>query len=409
MSARYALETKAARAKLPPRRKPYEFESLERGISIGYRKNINGPGTWVVKVTNQGPAWTKAIGSADDLLEADGVNALDFRQAKTKALELGRGAQPDIITGRPATVAEAIDAYEANLVARGGNPENARRLRRLFPSLLARPVAMLTTAELMRCRDNLANADLAGQRRAPSGINRDIKPLKAALNLAAKTDPRITNAKVWEDGLEALPDAHRARNVILSDVEVRAIVAAAYFDSHDFGLFVETAAQTGARESQLHRLEVADLQADRPDPRLMMPSSRKGQGNKIDRKPVAIPAALAAALRVSAAGRPAHEPLLVHGDSRYAWDRTVERAAKDLVTDPRTVTLYALRHSSIARQLAAGTPIRLVAAAHDTSVAMIEKSYSDRILDHSDGVLRRGHLDMGEPAASNVVALRGQR
>jgi hypothetical protein len=38
--------------------------------------------------------------------------------------------------------------------------------------------------------------------------------------------------------------------------------------------------------------------------------------------------------------------------------------------------MYALRHSSIVRQLLAGVPVRIVAAGHDTSVKMIEHTYS---------------------------------
>jgi len=45
------------------------------------------------------------------------------------------------------------------------------------------------------------------------------------------------------------------------------------------------------RLSQIANLRVADLQADRPDPRLMMPSSRKGRGQKRGTHvPVPIPA-----------------------------------------------------------------------------------------------------------------------
>ena len=35
--------------------------------------------------------------------------------------------------------------------------------------------------------------------------------------------------------------------------------------------------------------------------------------------------------------------------------------------------MYALRHSSIVRQLLANVPIRVIAAGHDTSVAMMMK------------------------------------
>ena len=45
-----------------------------------------------------------------------------------------------------------------------------------------------------------------------------------------------------------------------------------------------------------------------------------------------------------------------------------------------------------------------VAFVHDTSVPMIEKSYSASIGDHSDALLRRALLDMDGPA--KVVPIR---
>jgi hypothetical protein len=45
--------------------------------------------------------------------------------------------------------------------------------------------------------------------------------------------------------------------------------------------------------------------------------------------------------------------------------------------------MCALRHSSIVRQLLVGLPVRVVAANHDTSVIMIERTYSRHIGDHA--------------------------
>ena len=74
------------------------------------------------------------------------------------------------------------------------------------------------------------------------------------------------------------------------------------------------------------------------------------------------------------------------------------------------MTPYALRHSSIVRMLLAGTPMRVVAAHHDTSVAMIEKNYSAHISEHADALTRRTLLDLGTPAHSTVVVpMRGPR
>jgi hypothetical protein len=83
--------------------------------------------------------------------------------------------------------------------------------------------------------------------------------------------------------------------------------------------------------------------------------------------------------------------------------------AKRVGLDPE-VTPYALRHSSIVRQLLGGIPVRVVASHHDTSVVMIEKTYSRYIIgDPSDAMVRRSLLDFGGPAvAANVVSITGR-
>jgi integrase len=405
------LETRTARLKLKVRKKPYDFTSIAPRIGLGYRR-CKSAGRWVVKVADgHGGNWTKVVGIADDHEDADGEHIFSWWQAQDQARALARGK--DSAGGRPGTVAEALADYEADLIARGGSPTNARRVRTLLPpTILAKPVALLTARELKHVRDRLVTKGAK-----PASVNRDLKGLKAALNLAAAHDPRITNSAAWRTGLAALPDAHHARNVILNDDnEVRPLIAAAYAEDSALGLLVETAAVTGARVSQLARLEVADLQADRPDPRLMMPSSRKGKGIKrIERKPVPITSSLAAQLRQAAGNRARTEPLLLRTDGA-AWQPPIAdyrlpfiRAVTRVGLDPSIVTLYSLRHSSIVRALLAGVPTRVVAAQHDTSVPMLERTYSQHILDHSDTVARRALLDTAKPAAGNVVALPGQR
>jgi integrase len=405
------LETRTGRLKLKPRKKPYDFVSISPGISLGYRR-CKSAGRWVVKVADgHGGNWTKVVGIADDHEDADGEHIFSWWQAQDKTRALARGK--DSAGGRPGTVAEALADYEADLIARGGSPTNACRVRTLLPpTILAKPVALLTARELKHVRDRLVTKGAK-----PASVNRDLKGLKAALNLAAAQDTRITNSAAWRTGLATLPDAHHARNVILDDDnEVRPLIAAAYAEDLALGLLVETAAVTGARVSQLARLEVADLQADRPDPRLMMPSSRKGKGIKrIERRPVPITSSLAAQLRQAAGNRARTEPLLLRTDGA-PWQPPIAdyrlpfiRAVTLVGLNPSIVTLYSLRHSSIVRALLAGVPIRVVAAQHDTSVPMLERTYSQHILDHSDTVARRALLDTAQLAAANVVALPGQR
>jgi integrase len=323
--------------------------------SMRYRRNKTA-GSWVVRSADgKGGNWTQAFAVADDFEEANGADVLSFWQAQDRARVLARGGRDvdDEDSGKPVTVAQMMDRYEADLKARGGDVYNAQRVRIHLPDVLASKSVSLLAAprEFRHWRDGLVKKGLA-----PSTVNRTCAAFQAALELAAAQDLRIRNQSVWRTGLAALPDADQARNVIIQDDEVRGIILAAYAVNREFGWLVEVAAVTGARVSQLARLEVGDLQDDRADPRLMMPSARKGRGRKrIERRPVPIPTNLAKVLKQAGAGRPSEAPLLTKpnggpwrpSDHRHPFERAVTRAG----LDPAVVTIYALRHSSIVRQL----------------------------------------------------------
>jgi hypothetical protein len=165
----------------------------------------------------------------------------------------------------------------------------------------------------------------------------------------------------------------------------RRLIAAAYEHSQQFGLLVEAAAVTGARYSQIARLEYPDL--PRGDaPRLMIPASHKGEGQQaIIRRPVPIGAGLASRLVEAAKGRTARLTKS-SGEPRRKSDhaRPFQRIATRCGLDPDEVTIYALRHTRIVRQIKANVPIRIVAVSHDTSVSTIERHYSAEIADFAD-------------------------
>src|SRR6516225_430722 len=305
------LETPTARRKLEVRKKPY-WTTISPGIHLGYRRNQTA-GTWSVRVADSGAERIKKVALADDLEAASPPHVLSYWQAIDQARALAR-RQPGTADdeSRPISVSEALDRYEADLKARGGSPYNAEHPRiHLTGVLLNKPVALLGATELRKWRDSLLAKGLA-----PGTVNRTKTGLRAALELAAAHDPRIGNERAWKIGLAALPDSHRARNVILDDVTVRRIVAAAYDHDRALGIMTEVAATTGARLSQLARLEVADLQADLPEPRLLMPLSAKGQARnkRHERRPVPITPALAAVLKQEAQGRAPDAPLLLRAN-----------------------------------------------------------------------------------------------
>jgi hypothetical protein len=126
------------------------------------------------------------------------------------------------------------------------------------------------------------------------------------------------------------------------------------------------------------------------------------------RQPIAITPELARKLKAASKGKPADAILLPRPDGA-AWkegdhNRPVKKIA---AATGLNITIYVLRHCSIVRSLLANVPIRIVGAAHDTSVDQIERTYSRFILHHSDTVARQGLLAPPPKAdESKVVPLR---
>ena len=296
------------------------------------------------------------------------------------------------------TVQDALNDYANDLEARAGDSGNVSRTRgRLSEDLLSKAVADLTVSDLQAWRNSLI-----GQVAAAT-INRLMTPLKAALNRAADMDEgkTIHSRAAWQIGLSSLADAEEARNVVINDAVIEVLISAAHHQGAAFGRFIEVAAVTGSRASQIAALTVGDLiQGD--DSRLMMPMSKKGRGVKaVRRQPIPIPTGLANALANAAVGRGMGELLLPRDNGQgfnssndfvRPWNRA--RKAAGLKTEaiaPYTldeITTYALRHSSIVRQILHGVPLRVVAALHDTSVAMIERNYSRYIAGQADAIAR---------------------
>ena len=212
------LESRTARLKLALRNKPYPGPSLGRGIKLTYRRCAHN-GRWVLKASDgHGAYWTKAFAEADDFDESNGKSIVSFFEAQDIAKKLARGDASN--STAPITLDKALIDYRADLISRGANAYNAEQPRRhLTALLLSKPVALLTSRELKAWRDGLL-AELK-----PASINRLCNSICAALELAAQHDERITNRAAWETGLAGLPNTGTARNVVLADGKVHALVA----------------------------------------------------------------------------------------------------------------------------------------------------------------------------------------
>jgi integrase len=409
---RTKIENRTDRLRLEPRRAPHSLTRIVKGARLGYRRVKEGNGTWVLECADgKGGERQQRIGVADDYEAADGVHVLNFDQAAEEARKLVR----DTPTSAPSTWARALDDYEADLKTRGGNTANATHVRGHLTcsalALLAKPVALLTAAELKRWRNALVkevednkDKEVATGLRKKSSVVRLLKSARASLNFAANHDPRIANRNAWRVGLGEVPDDYEPVDQVQPDRIVLRIVAEAYVLDAAFGLFVQVAAETGARASQIARLVVADLHGG-AEPKLSMPSSKKGKRRTITRRPVPISPDLARRLQRVAKGRAPDAPLLLRDGE--AWD--LNKNHKRLLQDPFAIvaervgvdeTMYSLRHSSIVRALLAGVPAQLVASNHDTSLQMLQKTYARFISHYGDDIARRALLATSSPVTA---------
>jgi integrase len=433
------LDSRAAREKLRPSPKPY-FMAIDQGLHLGYRKGRNG-GKWVARLYLGGEKYiVETIGSSDDRLDADGANVLNFSQAQAlvrKRAEAHAEEARIASMGPALTVRGAVETYiearERREAADNGGKARKRdarsRLGRYVLSnerFAARPMAALTVDDLASWREGLPAS------MAAISARRTTADFRAALYAAAKRCREQLPPTVRDTIRDGLAFAHGAPAMareaqILADPDVRRIISAAWeIDTEDewggdLARLVVVLAATGARFSQVIRMTVGDVQTAR----LMIPVSRKGQGvRQISHIGVPVGDDVLAALAPAIAGRRAHEILLLRpywrslgfGRHEKAEERRPWQAAHELTQRmwPEIVARaglaaglvpYALGHSSIVRGLRAGLPVRLVAALHGTSSAMIEKHYSAFVISAFDELAARAIVPL-TTTPPTVTALR---
>jgi len=443
-----ALGTRAARLKLAPRHKPY-FRLVEEGVHLGYRRSTvaGRAGTWLARRYLGGERYeTEILGAADDLPAApEGMTPLPYDHAVRAAREWARrqsaAARAAAAAEGIVTVRRAVTDYIAARIARSARAGRDAELR-LTHHVLSAPLAEVALAgmtddDLPRWRNGLRRggrgvkdgaADLA-----PATLARLLNDLRAALTAGARKARLPADVLTTiREGLRSPEAPDRAREKqLLADDDVRRLVEAAYAHDADFGALVLVLAATGCRFDQAARLTVADLQAS--NQRMMVPTSRKGRGAKAQTHvALPLPADVLGRLRPLVAGRRGHERLLlrwhhkqVEGDKaagrlpewvrteRRPWRTAAEmtrpwRAALTRAELPLDLVPYALRHSAIVRGLRAGLPVRLVAAVHDTSVAMIEKHYGAFIVDATEDLLRKALVPLASAPAVVTSLDRGR-
>jgi hypothetical protein len=117
--AEVRLQDRSARGRLPARHHPY-WRSICEGRHLGYYRGGRA-GSWIARCRppNSSEYVTKALGSADDVVEADGEAILSWRQALDAALAwFERVENLSVVEAADLTVQTAVEEYAAMRDAR---------------------------------------------------------------------------------------------------------------------------------------------------------------------------------------------------------------------------------------------------------------------------------------------------
>jgi integrase len=445
------VTTRSARASLPI---GVHWRRIDAETHLGYRRGSRA-GVWLVR-WRSGKGYRQApLGAADDTIRAGTLSYEAAMKAARRLVEQERLNAAAAAAGPVLTVRSAVESYitsrDARDARRAGREKKSDAASRLGRYVIGHPatgkraeIAPAALAEI--ALHNLKERDLLKWRAGlPDALGENtrqrlVNDLKAALNAARTANRDRLPAALAETIKQGLHAAERvderepvARdNQILSDGDIgRLIRAAREVDAEqqwggDLFRLVVVLAATGGRFSQVARMRVADCQIGAG--RLLVPVSRKGRGGKVGTVTVPVGRDVLDALAPIVGGRRADAPLLerwrhVQEPGGMAWrrdSRAAWRAASELIRPWHTlreraglpeVIPYALRHSSIVKGIRANLPIRLVAALHDTSTAMIERHYSKWITTGLEELARAAIVPLvpAEDGGTVVELARGWR
>jgi integrase len=359
------------------------------------------------------------LGRADDAEAADGVMTLSFDQAEAAAR-----AKIEAPVNRPLThitVRQAMERYAEYKRGQGVDMSDliSRTRVHVLPVLGDLVVAELTAETLRRWLVALAESPAQGRpkgnkpvyRAAPTTdeqirarratANRVLTMLKAALNHAFD-EGHVTNRDAWGRKLKPFRDVEMARTRHLSIAEAQRLINAA---DPEFRPLVRAALETGARYSELARLEMQDFNPNPDGGTLHIRKSKSGKARHIILTEEGV-----AFFRELTAGRAANELMFRRADGS-PWGKSnqgdpMRAACARARIEPR-ISFHGLRHSWASLAVMGGVPLLIVARnlGHSSTV-MVEKHYGHLAESYVTEAIRAGAPRFGIATKKTVVPLR---
>ncbi len=415
------LDTRAARARLAIRGKPY-WRSIDPGTHLGYRKGKNG-GKWLVRWYAGDERYREElIGAADDGADADGIGILNFAQAQAQArhratafANSAAGLSPD---REKYTVGEALQAYLAWMEHHRKSAADARNRAEAFilPALGSIPIRRLTTVRIRDWLNDLANQpprvrtragkpqqyrdtalDPDASRKRKATANRVLTTLKAALNQAWR-DGLVADDTPWRK-VKPFGQVDTARVRWLTVEECQRLMNAS---GPRFRLLVQAALATGCRHGELARLVVADFTLTTGTVHVRESKSGRGRHVVLTEEGVEL-------FQDLADGKPGNALMLSPEDGKPWTHNLNQRPLKDACEHARIdppISFHVLRHTYASLAVMAGMP--LIVLAHNLGhrdTRMVEKHYGHLAPSYVTETVRSTAPRFGMGGSSKVVSL----
>jgi integrase len=407
------LDTRSARAKLPPKKSGY-WVPIARGFALGYRKGPKGS-VWLARLIDGKGRQETTLGPADDALDADGERILDYAQAQAQARGWLASLDAEAKAG-PYTVNSCLDDYIADYTRRGGKaldrlevtanafirPQlggleiealSAALIRQWHVGLAEAPARLRTrrTAQRQNIREiDLEDPNAVRQRRASA--NRIFGVLKAALNFAFREGHAATD-EAWRR-VKPFREANAPKIRYLSHGEARRLVNTC---EPDLRALVQCALLTGCRYGEITGFRAGDF--DREAGTVSVCASKGGRPRHVVLTDDGI-----MLFDQYVAGKPGTAPTFTRSDG-MRWGRSQqhrplrEACVRAGINPP--ASFHILRHTYATHLLRAGAPLPVIAAnLGHADTRMTERHYAHLVPSHVAQVIRAtmpklGLLDPG--------------
>ena len=375
-------------------------------------------GRWLLRrYIGQGKYNVETLGRADDVDDSNGADVLSFKEADEKArvrINLPNGAK---ITGL--TVRQAMANYVEYKKSLGQSVADvmSRGTAHILPALGDLAVSELTADVLRRWLARMASrpaqvrpkrgkiqyaaepTDDEGVRRRRATANRVLSMLKAILN-HAYDEEHVSHRDAWGRKLKPFKGVDTARVRYLNIAEAKRLINAC---DPDLRPLVRAALETGARYSELGRLEVVDFNSDAGTVAIRRSKSGKARY-------VVLTDEGSAFFKSHCAGRAGHELMFQHFNGT-PW-KTAEQARPVRMANARAkltpqISFHGLRHTWASLSVMAGVPLIVVAKnLGHADTRMVEKHYGHLAPSYVAEAIRAGAPKFGIKPEKKVAALR---